>query len=152
MVTIRSWKAAHFIEIKDLKDMKPMYLIRNCCKQSNRRVRIWQPEPASPHGKKAAIQIEPGAFACFCFDNPDAGSMVQFGMYMYIYICMYMYCIRVCVCVCVCVCVRVCVCVCVCVCVVCVCVCVGVGVDVDVHACTYAYTYIFIYIHVYICI
>ena len=68
-----------------------MYLIRNSCKQSKRRVRIWQPEPASPHGKKAAIQIEPGAHACFCFDNPDAGSMVLFGMCMCVCVCVTQY-------------------------------------------------------------
>jgi hypothetical protein len=87
MVTTRSWEAATFIEIKDFKDneIKPMYEIRNSCRQRTRRVRIWQPEPASPQGKKGEVVVEPGSCVAFCFDNPDASLMVEFGMCVYIY-------------------------------------------------------------------
>jgi len=78
VVTTSQWGAATFVEIRNVTFIEPMYQIRNSCIESKRRMRIWQPEPDSPHGRKGAMQIEPGQAVAFSFDNPDAGSMVEF--------------------------------------------------------------------------
>ena len=84
VITIRTWEAATFVEMRNVKFIEPMYQIKNSCVKSKLKMRIWQPAPASPLGRHIYMCV----CVCVC---------VYVYIYMYIYVHIYMY-IYICFC------------------------------------------------------